>query len=95
MSRQKETFIKRYIVERSNKAEIRLEVQSEKAESCRAYLWNEIQLKGPLNRNRHKNKIQGSGQIDWFMSETYTATSPLREVEFAGNFTLAFTFNWA
>ena len=43
----KETFIKRYIVERTNEAEIRLEEQSEKAESCRENLWNEIQLKGP------------------------------------------------
>ena len=31
----KETFIKRYIVERTNKAEIRPEEQSEKTESCR------------------------------------------------------------
>ena len=43
----KETFIKRHIVERTNKAEIRPEKQSEKAESCRENLWNEIQLKGP------------------------------------------------
>ena len=43
----KETFIKRYIVERTNKAEIRPEEQSEKAKSCRENLWNEIQLKGP------------------------------------------------
>ena len=43
----KETFIKRYIVERTNKAEIRPEEQSEKVESCREKLWNEIQLKGP------------------------------------------------
>ena len=43
----KETFIKRYMVERTNKAEIRPEEQSEKAESCRENLWNEIQLKGP------------------------------------------------
>ena len=35
-----------YIVERTNKAEIRLEEQSEKAESCRGMLWNEMQLKG-------------------------------------------------
>ena len=42
-----ETFIKRYIVERTTKAEIRPEEQSEKAESCRENLWNEIQLKGP------------------------------------------------
>ena len=36
-----------YIVERTNKAEIKPEEQSEKAESCRESLWNEIQLKGP------------------------------------------------
>ena len=47
ISGQKETFIKRHIVERTNKAEIRPEEQSEKAESCREDLWNEIQLKGP------------------------------------------------
>ena len=34
----KETFIKRYVVERTNKAEIRPEEQSEKAESCRENL---------------------------------------------------------
>ena len=39
--------MKRYIVEWTNKAEIRPEEQSEKAESCRENLWNEIQLKGP------------------------------------------------
>ena len=43
----KETFIKRYIVERTSKAEIRPEEQSDKAEGCRENLWNEIQLKGP------------------------------------------------
>ena len=37
----------RYIAERTNKAEIRPEVQSEKAEGCRENLWNEMQLKGP------------------------------------------------
>ena len=47
MSGLKETFIRRYIVERTNKAEIRLEEQSEKAESCQETLWNEIQLKEP------------------------------------------------
>ena len=36
----------RYIVERNNKAEIRPEMKSEKAESCWEDLWNEIQLKG-------------------------------------------------
>ena len=39
--------MKRYIVERTNKAEIRPELQSKKAESCQENLWNEIQLKGP------------------------------------------------
>ena len=43
----KETFVKRYIVERTNKADIKPEEQSEKAESCRENLWNEIKLKGP------------------------------------------------
>ena len=45
----RKTFTKRYIyiVERTNKAEIRQEEQSEKAESSREILGNEIQLKGP------------------------------------------------
>ena len=47
ISRLKETFIKRYVVERTKKAEIRAEEQSEKADSCPENLWNEIQLKGP------------------------------------------------
>ena len=45
--------MKRYIVERhivevesTNKAEIRPEEESEKAERCRVNLWNEIQSKG-------------------------------------------------
>ena len=41
----KKIFIKRYILERTNKAEKRPKEQSEKAESCRENLWNEIQLK--------------------------------------------------
>ena len=43
----KKTFIKRHILERTNKTEIRPEEQSEKTESCQENLWNEIQLKGP------------------------------------------------
>ena len=43
----KETFIKTYIVERTNKPEIRLEEQSDKTESCGETLWDKIQLKGP------------------------------------------------
>ena len=40
-------MIKRYIAERTNKAELRPEEQSEKARSCRENLWNEIELNGP------------------------------------------------
>ena len=43
----KETFIKRYIIERTNKVEIRPAEQNKKAESCRENSWNEMQLKGP------------------------------------------------
>ena len=40
-------FHKRYKqLKETNKAEIRPEEQSEKAESCRDNLWKEIQLKG-------------------------------------------------
>ena len=42
----KETFIKRYIVERTRKVEIRPEEQSEKMKSCQEKLWNEIPLNG-------------------------------------------------
>ena len=39
----RETFIKRYKVERTNNAEIRLEEQSEKVKSCRENLWNTVE----------------------------------------------------
>ena len=42
-----EIFVKRYIVERTNKAEIVPEEQSERSESCRENLCTEIQLTGP------------------------------------------------
>ena len=42
----KETFIKRHIAERTNKAQIRPDEQNEKTESCRENVWKEIQLKG-------------------------------------------------
>ena len=42
MSGLKETFTKVYVVERTNKAEIRPEEQSEKAESCRENSRNEM-----------------------------------------------------
>ena len=43
----KETFINRYVVERTNKTEIRPKEQSEKTRSSKENLWNEMQLKGP------------------------------------------------
>ena len=42
----RETFVKRYIVERINKEVLRPEEQSEKMDSCWENLLNEIQLKG-------------------------------------------------
>ena len=53
--------MKRYIVERTNEAELRPEEQRERAESCRKNVWNKIQLKGHKDRNRHKNRIKRSG----------------------------------
>ena len=44
------------MVQRTNKVEIRPEEQSEKAESCRENLWNEIQLKGPRAIKTETNK---------------------------------------
>ena len=53
-----ETFMKRHILERTNKAEIRLKEQSEKAESCQANLWMKYSWKGQHDRNRRKNRIK-------------------------------------
>ena len=47
-----------YVAERTNKADIRPEEQSEKAESCRENLWNEIQLKGPLRQKQTMSRIK-------------------------------------
>ena len=47
-----ETLIKKYIVESTSKAEIRPQEQSEKAESRRENLRNEIQLKGPYRQKQ-------------------------------------------
>ena len=48
----KETFIKRDRVARTNKAEIGPEELSEKTESCRENLQNQIQLKGPQGQKQ-------------------------------------------
>ena len=44
MSGLRETFKKRYLVEKTSRGEY--DQKSEKAERCRENLWNEIQLKG-------------------------------------------------
>ena len=44
--------MKRYIVERTSKAETRPEEQSEKAENCRENLSNDIQLKRPYRQKQ-------------------------------------------
>ena len=54
--------MKRYIVERNNKAEIRPEQESEEAESCRENLWNEIQLNGPRRQKQTQEQNKKSGQ---------------------------------
>ena len=51
----------RYIVERASKTEIRPEEQSEKAESCRENLWNEIQSKGP----KRQKETQEQSKKEW------------------------------
>ena len=61
----RETFVKRYIAERTNKAELRPEKQSEKAESCRENAWNEIQLKGSQRhkQTQEQNEMDGQAQF--------------------------------
>ena len=53
--------MKKYIVERINKAETRPEQQSEKTESGRENLWNEIQLKGP----QRQKQTQKQNKKEW------------------------------
>ena len=70
MSGLRETFIKRCIVERTNKAEIRPEEQSEKAECCRENLWKK---KKPVERTIKRETDTGTeyrGKLGWFMSKT-------------------------
>ena len=63
-------FIKRYIVERTNKAEMRPEEQSEKAERCPENLWNEMQLKGQdrQKQTQEQNKFIKNKKKEWASS---------------------------
>ena len=67
--RVRETFIKRCIAERTNKAEIRPEEQSEKTESCRENLWNKIQLHGPQRQKqtREQNKMEWASSVGLYL----------------------------
>ena len=56
--------MKRYVVERANKAEIRPEEQGEKAESCRENLWNGTQLKGSYRQKQ----TQEQNEKEWASS---------------------------
>ena len=52
----RETFIKRCTVERTSKAEIGPEEQSEKAESCWDNLWKKNAVKRVINDNDNNNR---------------------------------------
>ena len=65
-----ETFIKRYVDERTNKAEIRPEEQSQKTGSCRENSWNEIQLKWAIKTEIDTGTGEkGVGKLGWFVSD--------------------------
>ena len=70
--RERERERERERDERTNKAKIRSEEQSEKAESYREYLWNEIQLqlKGPYRQKKTQEQNTGTenGETAWLMS---------------------------
>ena len=68
----KETFIKRYIVERTNKALIRPEDQSEKAELLGEFMkWNTVEsaMKTETDTRTEQTKKRGV-RFGWFMSTT-------------------------
>ena len=55
----------KHIVERTEKAEIRPEEQSEKTESCRENSRNEIKLKGPIRpkKTKEQNKKEWASSV--------------------------------
>ena len=83
----RETFIKRYIVERTTKAEIKQEESSQKAENCQEILWNGIQLKVPQRQKqtREQNKNEWASSVG-LLRQGQTATSPPREGEPPGTY---------
>ena len=63
-------------VERTNEAEIRPEGQSEKAESCRENLWNEIEVKGPWRQKQTREQNSTLTNLDKLvLTDTHAVSS--------------------
>ena len=62
ISGSKETFTKRYIVDKTNKAEIRPEEQSEKTESCQRQTERERVGFGAIGLTRIRSDLIRSGR---------------------------------
>ena len=74
----KETFIKRYIVEWNNKAQIRLEEQSEKRRVVGRIYGMKYSWKGHTDTNKHKNKQKKrSGQARLIYVKSINSNIPI------------------
>ena len=82
----RETFIKRYIAERTSNAERDQKNGVGKRNVVRRIYGTKNSWKGHKDRTRHKSEIKRSGQarLVLIMSKTSTATSPPCEGELAG-----------
>ena len=64
-------FTNRYRADRTNKAEIRLEEQNDKAERCRENLWkNTVERAIKTEIDARMGEKKGAGKLSWFMSKT-------------------------
>ena len=82
MSGLRETLINRYIVERTNKAEIRTEWEN--GELLGEFMeWNTVERAIKIERERHKNRMLRSGQVRLVYVKD-TSTRPPREGEPVG-----------
>ena len=79
----KETFVKRYIAERTYETEIRPEEQSEKTESCWENLWNETVERAIKTEIDTKTKLKGVGSIS-LRQKGINHTFPPREGQSMG-----------
>ena len=65
----KETFRRRYIAQRTTKAEIRPEELSEKTESCRENSCDEITVERVIKTETDtRTELKGAGQLGWLTS---------------------------